>query len=274
MRRPPFLLLARSGAGSLLQCLNRMRSTRSDAGRIWLGLMLGIGFIVAGPGDLARAESKIRLSLPAVLENVTATTFDESGKAVGSSSFEIVSEATGIQRMKIEMGIDGGGINRSEATLTPIPTQALGSAVGTGAVTGQAEPVLWRIIEERSQATRADGVSLDLLVIDHIAGRASCYPANGDLTKGKHVELPEDDRVLNVPMQLLFKPLAMGEVDDVHFEIVLCRNGPVLHKMIAVRRKRSRQEGREVIEVSYGPDLGSAVAWLASRLLPRFSTLR
>jgi hypothetical protein len=41
--------------------------------------------------------------------------------------------------------------------------------------------------------------------------------------------------------------------------------------MIAVRGPSSRIAGRDVLEIRYGPDLGKAVAWLASRLLPRFS---
>jgi hypothetical protein len=127
------------------------------------------------------------------------------------------------------------------------------------------------LVEEQSQATRADGVSLDFLVIDHANGRVSCYPPDRDLTKGKHIDLPEDDRVVNVPMQLLFLPLVSGEVKTVRFQIALCRDGPVLYKMVAVRGPESLHDGREVVEIRYGPDLGNAFAWLASRVLPKFS---
>jgi hypothetical protein len=41
--------------------------------------------------------------------------------------------------------------------------------------------------------------------------------------------------------------------------------------MIAVRQPASHIAGRDVLEIRYGPDLGKAVAWLASRLLPRYS---
>jgi hypothetical protein len=72
-------------------------------------------------------------------------------------------------------------------------------------------------------------------------------------------------------MQLLFRPLVTGASKAVHFQIALCRDGPVLHKMIAVRGPTTRLQGREVLEIRYGPDLGSAISWFASRLLPKFS---
>jgi hypothetical protein len=127
------------------------------------------------------------------------------------------------------------------------------------------------LVEQRSQATRSDGVSLDLLVIDHDRGRASCYPAKGAPGEARHIDLPDDDRVVNVPMQLLFQPLVSGEVDRVQFQIVLCRKGPVIHSMVAIPGPRDKRHGREVLEVRYGPDIGSALSFLASRLLPRFS---
>jgi hypothetical protein len=88
---------------------------------------------------------------------------------------------------------------------------------------------------------------------------------------GEHIDLPDDDRVVNVPLQLLFQPLARGEVENVRFQLVLCRSGPVVQDMVAVRGPRSRQHDRNVIEIRFGPDFGDAIAWFASRLLPRFS---
>ena len=108
-------------------------------------------------------------------------------------------------------------------------------------------------------------------MIDHVAGRASCIPADGDPAKARHVDLPDQDRVVNVPMQLLFQPLVKGAVDEVRFQIVLCTGGPRLQDMIAVRGPRIRRGGREIVEIRYGPDFGSTVAFFASRVLPSFS---
>jgi hypothetical protein len=224
-----------------------------------------LAFFSMTTAHIASAESQVLLPMPQPMQNVDATTFDAKGRPVGLSSFAVETAETGLRRMTIEMAVDDGGINRSEALLTPADATPAGDD-------GEKRPAGLRLLEERSQATRADGTSLDLLVIDHVEGRASCYPADDDdLSRGKHVDLPEDERVVNVPMQLLFQPLAAGEVDEVHFQITLCRDGPVIHDMIAVRGPRKQREGREVVEVRYGPDLGKAVAWFASRLLPSFS---
>jgi hypothetical protein len=170
--------------------------------------------------------------------------------------------------MTVELGVDAGGQNLSEVTLAPVSSAPPGSA---GASAGPSAGGL-RIVEERSQSTRADGVRLDLLVIDHMAGRASCIPDAGGEAKARTVDLPDRDRVVNVPMQLLFQPLVNGEIDEIRFQIVLCTDGPKLQDMIAVRGPRFlSRDGREVVEIRYGPDFGKSVAYFASRLLPSFS---
>jgi hypothetical protein len=231
----------------------------------------------------AASESSIVLEIPGELEGLLATTFDEDGHAVGTSSFEVESEDTGRRRLRVRMAIDGGGQNLSEVTIAPIidalaanlslpdpanPSDASNAPLADPAV---ARPQRYHIVEERVQSTRADGTSLDYLVIDHARGQVSCYPPDRDLSKGEHLELPDGESVVNVPMQLLFQPLVHGEVDRLRFQIAVCRSGPALHDVVAVRGPKTHHDGRDVIEIRYGPDLGNAVAWLASRLLPRFS---
>ncbi|MCP4905463.1 MAG: hypothetical protein GY910_10830 [bacterium] len=208
----------------------------------------------------SRAESMVMLLAPRVLETIGATTFDERGEIVGQSSLEIEAEASGLRRMRVAMVIEGGGTNLSQAILTPI--EAAGAATGEIAL---------RIVEERSQATTAEGISFPLLVIDHRIGRVSCYPADQASSAGQHVYIPGEDRVVNVPMQLLFMPLVRNEVDSLRFQIATCAPGPMLHQMIAVRGNKVRRDGRDVVEIEYRPDFGEVVAWLASRLLPSFS---
>jgi hypothetical protein len=241
----------------LTSCL---RSILLSIGLIgWVAaVFVGFGLI---PEPLA-AESMFVFEISDGLETIQATTFDKKGRAIGSSSFEVETDEAGIRRMIVTMAVEGGGRNVSEALFAPTANQAVLQNVPT--------PRL-RLLEERAQATRADGVSLDLLIIDHVRGRVSCYPPNGDLTIGQHVDLPENDRVVNVPMALLFQPLVAGEIEKLRFQIALCRDGPVLYKLIAVRRPISHIAGREVVEIRYGPNLGKAVTWFASRLLPRYS---
>lgn len=228
--------------------------------------MLGLTSLFATP---IHAESAIMLYAARTLEAIGATTFDDSGNVVGQSSFELETEADGIRQMRVTLAIDDGGKNISQATLAPI--DPLAAAAGALAGDADASGVALRLVEERSQATRSDGISLPLLVIDHRRGRVSCYPADQDRSAGKHLDIPPDDRVVNVPMQLLFMPLVRGEVDTLRFQIATCVPGPVLHKMIAVRSPTIVRDGRDIVQIKYGPDFGKTVAWFASRLLPSFS---
>lgn len=222
-----------------------------------------LGGILVGLAATAGAESQLQLPQLVGPPEVSATTYDPAGRAVGRSRFEIEHLAEGLRRLTVDMGIESGGRNRSEVTLAPVSA----GPPGTGGATGER----LRILEERSQSTAADGRRLDLLVVDHVAGRASCIPPDGGPAEARHVELPDRDRVVNVPMQLLFQPLVSGAVDEVRFQIVLCTGGPRLQNMIAVRGPRFTREGREVQEIRYGPDLGKTVAFFASRLLPSLS---
>ena len=218
---------------------------------------------VFGFAASATAESTVRLDATSVLEAIGATTFDHRGRAIGSSSVEVETSDDGSRRMRVTMGTDDGGRNVSEAVLAPIVGGVAGNA-GTEAIT-------LTILEERSQSTAADGRVFPLLVIDHSKGRVSCYEGDPSASEGRHVEIPDDDRVVNVPMQLLLLPLMRGEVDSLRFQIATCGDGPVLHDMIAVRGSTRTRGDRRIVEIEYGPDLGEALAWLASRLLPSFS---
>jgi hypothetical protein len=223
---------------------------------------------------MPRAESSVTLVSPGALQAFGATTFDTEGEAVGRSRFEVEPADQGVQTMRVVMSIEGGGSNLSQATLAPVAAAAavggrLGSSALEAAQTGS--PVTLRLIEERSQSRSAEGETFPLLVIDHERRRVSCYPAGEPESAGSHKDIPEQDRVVNVPMQLFFLPLVRGEVDDVHFQIATCHDGPVLYDMIAVRGPTFERDGRRVIEVEYGPDFGATVAWFASRLLPSFS---
>jgi len=265
----PLCRMAPSEATLLRLEMPRSMQTRRAARAMRVSLLVLVALALL-PGTTA-AESTVILEESNELGDIGATTFDKKGQAVGESSFAVVTEENGLQHMTVRMEIEGGGSNVSEAILAPIAGALAGSSNDVEALRPVGPKRSFRILEQRSQAKRADGVALELLVIDHRQGRVSCYPPDGDLTRGRHLDLPEDDRVVNVPMQLLFVPLVSGEVEDVRFQIALCRDGPVLHKMIAVRGPRSMHDGREVLEIRYGPDLGSAVSWLASRLLPKFS---
>ena len=246
-----------------VQALSRVSAiTHRDASsssESWGWFVLIVGVLGTLPTPTA-AESTVILESQIELESFAATTFDKQGHAIGTSSFEITTKETGVHRMIVTMAIEGGGRNVSEAMLAPNVAAITGARSENETVQPIGPSQSFQLLQQRVQATRADGDVLELLVIDHMKGRVSCYPPNRGLTNGQHIDLPEDDRVVNVPLQLLFLPLVSGEVDSVRFQVALCRDGPVIHKMIAVRGPKSRQLGRDVLEIRYGPDLGSTIA--------------
>jgi len=216
------------------------------------------------PVSSVHAESGLTLIAPSVIEGIGATTFDEAGRAIGQSRLEIETDADGTRRMLVTMRASDGGSNISEAQLAPI--------VGASTAPPEGEAVALRIIEQRSRSQAKNGTALPLLVVDHKAGRVSCYPDEESTVGGRHVAIPDQDRVVNVPMVFFFRPLVRGDVDALRFQIAACgSDGPVLHNMIAVRGGNHVHEGRKVIEIEYGPDFGKTLAWLASRVLPSYS---
>lgn len=232
---------------------------------------------ISGAASTASAESRFTLHAPQDFEAIGATTFDEQGHEIGRSSFEGDRDTDGTRHMRVTMSVEGGGQNVSQATFVPVPLDAAVAGASEGARAGletsvdRVQEIALRLVEQRSQATSADGKVFPLLVIDHQARRVSCIPANGDASQAEHVEIPENDRVVNVPMQLLFLPMVRGEVDTLNFQVAMCKPEPVIYQMIAVRNEPVVRDGRRIIQIEYGPDLGKTIAWLASRLLPSFA---
>lgn len=250
----------------------RFWSSRNRAG-IGFALLLAGWIGVAAPGP-ARCESDLIFPTPEDLSKIAATTFDMKGTAVGESAFWVEQEEPDLFTMRIELAVEGGGVNRSEATFVhegdPAETEASAASPGEPDEAG-VRPSGLRLIEQRSQATRADGVSLPLLVIDHRNKKASCIPSNREDGPARHVDLPEQDRVVNVPLQLLFEPLVTGDRTRLEFQLVLCRKGPVLYDMVAKRESESEFSKDQVVEIQYGPDVGKTFGWLAQKVLPRFA---
>lgn len=216
--------------------------------------------LVSAPRD-TQAKSSLLLPYPPTVGDVPATTFDESGQKVGSSDFSLEARDDGTWLMQVTMRIAGGAENHVRAEFEHVEN-------GPGG-----EPHL-RLLTEQSQSFAPDGSPMTLLHIDHTAGVASCTPPGGDQSDKTELALPEDDRVANVPMNLLFLPIARGEVDHIRFQLFVCRGekGPKLWDFVALKGGAPVRSGdRVIIEVRYGPDLGNVLSWVASQVMPRLS---
>jgi hypothetical protein len=211
------------------------------------------------PSGSAQSKSSLTIPIPTETGRVPAVTYDTAGERVGTSEFALLEQPQGHILLRVVMRVDGGGSSEVEAEFEP--TEA----------GGDGRPLL-RLLSQRSQSYEPDGSPMTLLHIDHVTREASCTAPGGAPDAREVIPLPEDDRVANVPMHLLFLPIVRGEVDRIHFQLFVCRGGARLHDFVALRAKRQKErDGRAIVEVRYGPDLGKVMSWVASRVLPKLS---
>ena len=115
---------------------------------------------------------------------------------------------------------------------------------------------------------------LGVLSVDHRGGTASCRRPDGTLVES--IELPPDERVANIPLNLLFLPLLRGDTDTLNYQVFLCRGGARIMDFEAWVAKRTTSangaNGAEpIVEIRYAPDFGSVVSMFARNFVPRFS---
>jgi len=204
------------------------------------------------------ADSALMLPYPASFGKIPAATFDTGRHRVGDANLEIEELDDGSVQLYAESGVDGGARTIATATLAPIP--------GTH---------LLRPVLQQSQSFGADNEPLGVMTIDHNAGVAVCsHPgSDGEGMQVHQIALPSHDRVANVPLNLLFDPLVKGNVSEVDFQILLCKDSAKLVDFQArvVHREAGADPTDHLVEVRYGPDFGSVFSMLANVAVPRLS---
>jgi hypothetical protein len=232
---------AASEAGSL-HC-GPVRFPRAIAA---FSLMLGI--LAGAP---AGAESAFVLPRPLDFGRIPAATYDAAGKRIGEAKVDIEPLKDGRILMTAQSASRDGARTLASAWFAALdPKRSV------------------RLLREESSSLDASGHSLGHLIVDHEARIATCEASDG--AKTERVKLPARDRVVNVPMNLLFMPLVRGEKRSVKFELFLCRNGARTMDFEAWVQ-HSKKRGARPIEVRYGPDLGSVVSLVARSFVPRLS---
>jgi len=225
--------------------MRRVNFRRSRSGLVLVALT---GMLGATPA--ARSESAFLLPWPDSLGPVPATTYDDHGVRLGDANLLIEQLDSGAIRLFSQSGESEGAHTVASAVLTPIePGHRL------------------RLARQESHSFDTRGQSIGSLVIDHEARRASCIDPGGGLEAG--VDLPAEDRVVNVPLNLLFLPLVRHEASALHFQLFLCRNGARLVDFQAWVADHAG-EPRAPIEIRYAPELG-LLSPLARQLVPRLS---
>jgi hypothetical protein len=206
----------------------------------------------------AGAESALRMEYPASFGAIPAATYDTESHRVGEAHLVIEHQDDGNVRLFSESGITGGARTIATAELAPEPDGR------------------WlRLLLQESRTFEADGAPRGLLRIDHRSRTGSCTPLSnggGSEAETRTLELPEQDRVANVPMNLFFLPLVRGDAERLDFQLFLCGGGPRLVDFEATRVPANGSQGpQEVVEVRYGPHLGPILSLVAPGFLPRLS---
>ncbi len=220
-----------------------------------IAVALAAGLLAATP---ASADSGVTLPYPAVFGKIPASTLDAGQRRVGDANLVIEKLDNGNVRMLSESGVEGGA--RTVASVELVP-------VGDGT---QLRPVT-----QQSRSFDGNGKPLGVLNIDHRISEGTCTRPgeDGEEPNTQRVPLPETDRVVNVPLNLLFDPLVKGEAKTIYFQVLLCGGGPRLMDFQArVVDRRDGSDGSErLVEVRYGPDFGAIASLLAWSFIPRLS---
>jgi hypothetical protein len=216
---------------------------------VWLAASFALLAAVA-----ARGESGLLLPLPDAFGPIEAGTFDTAGQRVGEARMSVVRRPDGRVELEARSGIDGSARSAVSAVME---------------VTGDGKAL--RLVSQRSESFDTSGASLGVLAIDHGARIAHCGAPPGSSAPETTVELPVGDRVVNVPLNLLFQRLVTGETEEVSFQVLLCRFGARLFDAHA-RLASPAAAGREgLVEVRYELDLGPLLSPMAAPFLPTLS---
>jgi len=216
-------------------------------------VVVGLLLAVIGLAFRSGAESALRLPRPSHFGDVAALTLDESGRCIGDAHVQMDELPNGEVTLLSESRIEGGGGNRLTAELAPVDSGK------------HLKPLL-----EESRSEVKLGEPLGFLRIDHAARRMRCAAADGETAE---LELPDEDHVALAPMSLLFLPLARGEVQQVDFQIPICRGGPRLvdAKARLVPGAMEADGTGHLVEVRYELDFGPLLSAVVNPFLPRFS---
>jgi hypothetical protein len=205
-----------------------------------------LGLLVVGISPAA--GDSILLPEPPELGSFESVTYDGAGRRLGESA--LVLERHGDGKIRGRLDTSAGDTGRMQASVLLEPT--------AGGL---------RLLHEESQSYAGRDRAFPLLHVDHVAGVATCTPAPGSGQSFRRIDLPPDERIVNVPLNLFFLPLVRGQVDELEFQIFVCARGGRVIDFVAHATERTGADGRPLIEVRYRPDLGP-FSWLASPLVP------
>jgi hypothetical protein len=214
-------------------------------------LAIGVSFACSGA---AAASSALVLPYPPSLDAIPAGTYDDTGKRIGDAALSYRREADGRIRLRAESSMTGGPRNVIQAEFEELDDQ-------------QGLRVVW----QSSLSHDAEGQPMVHVEIDHRSQEARCTPPGGSRDDAEVLKLPSEDRVANTIMSLLFLPIVREQVEQLRFQVFLCRGGGArFMDFVALQGpKLVKHPTHDIVEVRFGPDLGRVASWFASVIVPK-----
>jgi len=195
------------------------------------------------------AESAVRFPLPEQYGEKVAIVYDDSGVRIGQATVSMKKINHDSVEIEVRIAI-GSGLNaRMNANLR---------------LAGDKKSLL--LVSQETYTTDTEGHLINRMWVDHIRRKAVCINAQN---KRLHINLPEGDHIVNVPLNLLLKTVASGDKDRVDFQTLVCGDDIKLLDT-DVERKAARAEAG-IVETRYRFDLGLFLSVLATPFLPRIS---
>lgn len=210
---------------------------------------LALVCLLGGAGP-ALGASSLRFPVPTRLGDFDGETLDPEGAPLGPERLSVQRDSRGRIRVEGERGIAGQEAVRFSALLEPVEG---GKAL--------------RLVSQRSRLFDPRGATLAETAIDHASSQATCM-IDG---KQETIELPVEDRVANVTIDLLLVPVARGELDEIRFQALYCSVGSRLLDVTARRTGRvvRPSAGTQAVEIEYAVRLNPILARIARPFLPR-----
>lgn len=211
------------------------------------GLLL-LFLLTGGP---ARAGSVLRLPMPERFGSIDARTFDNQGHRDGSARLTMARTGAGDVTLQVAIRLDNGTRTQLRARMRPVP--------GVRRL---------RLVREQARTVRADGSLVVSLVIDHQRGVAVCKSGS---QPARTLRLPVDDRVANVPLNLVLRPLITGQRRRIRYQTVACgKELRLVDTAATVVGRIAAADGRKsLVEVRCRFEIGPLLSLLAAPFLPK-----
>lgn len=195
------------------------------------------------------AGSAVRFPLPGQYGEKAAIVYDDNGERIGQATVSMKKNDNDLVKIIVRIALDSGIKARMKADLK---------------FSDDKKSLL--LVFQETRTSNTEGHLINRMWVDHIRRKAVCINAKNEKL---YINIPDDDRIVNVPLNLLLKTVAAGDKDRVGFQTLVCGDDIKLLDTDVERKATRTKTG--IVETRYQFDLGLFLSVLATPFLPRIS---